>query len=600
MADRQSVQQNLNSLLSKLDDPDPDMRYMSLNDLLGILNSSTSSFLAHDQYSSARLADGLLDALDDQHGDVQNQALKCLGPLVNRLPADSLSTILEKLSNLTASQTIDTSVPNTALRVIVTALPRPQTGQSPTPDVSTAYSAVSKVLIPRLTGPTPSRSGRRGSFIRSMLEKNASKGFSSDAIDVLIQVVTCFGPLLKEAELTALQKSVMSIIDNDTAGYCGNTKSHCRSPDCQIDFGHCDAHMTPGGPPTDGIPRPKVGKVPYGPQVVRSCIAPGKVALTFDDGPNKYTQDLLNLLDKYHAKVTFFITGNNNAKGSIDTPGMPWAPLIERMHRSGHQIASHTWSHQDLSKITPEQRQIQLVWNEVALRNILGGFPTYMRPPYSSCTGESGCLNDMGTLGYHVILYDIDTEDYSHDSPKAIQGSKDIFDKNLARGKPSKKSWLVIAHDVHEQTVYNLTEHMLQKLTDEGYHIVTVGECLDDPKENWYRVDQSSNKDILRNPTSPVPSNSTISFDGRCGTTVTCLGSKFGSCCGKNNMCGDSRKYCGSGCQPNAGRCRKTRHKSNVPHGPGKRPGKSEAGYVVRPSLSVTGSILLVAATLLG
>ncbi|MCH2991147.1 hypothetical protein K3W76_14980, partial [Listeria monocytogenes] len=38
-----------------------------------------------------------------------------------------------------------------------------------------------------------------------------------DAIDVLIQVITCFGSLLKETELTALQKSVMSIIDNDTA-----------------------------------------------------------------------------------------------------------------------------------------------------------------------------------------------------------------------------------------------------------------------------------------------------------------------------------------------------------------------------------------------
>ena len=118
---------------------------------------------------------------------------------------------------MTASQTIDTSVPNTALRTIVTALPRPQSNQLPSPEASVAYSAVSKVLIPRLTGPTQSRTSRRGSVVRGMLEKDPSKGFSSDAIDVLIQVVTCFGPLLKEAELTALQKSVMTIIDNDTA-----------------------------------------------------------------------------------------------------------------------------------------------------------------------------------------------------------------------------------------------------------------------------------------------------------------------------------------------------------------------------------------------
>lgn len=141
-----------------------------------------------------------------------------LGPLVLRLPFESLTPLLKQLTDLTASQTIDTSVPNTALRVIITALPRPQPGQTPAQDATMAYSAISKVLVPRLTGSTPSPSARRGSFVQGMLEKDPSKGFSSDAIDVLIQVVTCFGPLLNEAELTALQKSVMSIIDNDTAG----------------------------------------------------------------------------------------------------------------------------------------------------------------------------------------------------------------------------------------------------------------------------------------------------------------------------------------------------------------------------------------------
>jgi hypothetical protein len=76
MADRQAVQQNINNLLSKLDDADPDMRYMSLNDLYGVLSGPNTNFLPHDQYLSTKLAEGLLKALDDQHGDVQNQALK--------------------------------------------------------------------------------------------------------------------------------------------------------------------------------------------------------------------------------------------------------------------------------------------------------------------------------------------------------------------------------------------------------------------------------------------------------------------------------------------------------------------------------------------
>lgn len=76
MADRQVTQQTIFSLLAKLDDPDADLRYMSLNDLYGILTNPNSSFLSHDRSTSTRLAEGLLKALDDQHGDVQNQALK--------------------------------------------------------------------------------------------------------------------------------------------------------------------------------------------------------------------------------------------------------------------------------------------------------------------------------------------------------------------------------------------------------------------------------------------------------------------------------------------------------------------------------------------
>jgi hypothetical protein len=76
MADRQITQQTIFSLLAKLDDPDADLRYMSLNDLYGILTNTNSSFLSHDRGTSTKLAEGLLKALDDQHGDVQNQALK--------------------------------------------------------------------------------------------------------------------------------------------------------------------------------------------------------------------------------------------------------------------------------------------------------------------------------------------------------------------------------------------------------------------------------------------------------------------------------------------------------------------------------------------
>jgi cullin-associated NEDD8-dissociated protein 1 len=75
-AERHTTQQGLNALLAKLDDPDPDIRYMSLNDLLGHLNHSSTAYLGHDSHASSRVAEGVLHALVDQHGEVQNQALK--------------------------------------------------------------------------------------------------------------------------------------------------------------------------------------------------------------------------------------------------------------------------------------------------------------------------------------------------------------------------------------------------------------------------------------------------------------------------------------------------------------------------------------------
>lgn len=163
-----------------------------------------------------------------------------------------------------------------------------------------------------------------------------------------------------------------------------------------------------------------------------------------------------------------------------------------QMYDSGHQVASHTWSHPDLCNLTSDQRKNEMYKNEMALRNILGVFPTYMRPPYSSCTAECGCEADLEDLGYHITYFDLDTQDYLNDSPTLIQNSQDIFDAALAGKSSDTDDFLVISHDIHNQTSKVLVEYMLQGLLAGGYNPVTVGECLGDPSDNWYRSDPSS------------------------------------------------------------------------------------------------------------
>lgn len=68
--------QAVHALVQKLGDPDPDFRFMSLNDLLQLLTVAKPDFLQHDYNTAARTVDNIIKTLDDQNGEVQNLAIK--------------------------------------------------------------------------------------------------------------------------------------------------------------------------------------------------------------------------------------------------------------------------------------------------------------------------------------------------------------------------------------------------------------------------------------------------------------------------------------------------------------------------------------------
>ena len=84
---------------------------------------------------------------------------------------------------------------------------------------------------------------------------------------------------------------------------------------------------------------------------------------------------------------------------------------------------------------------------------------------------------------------DLDTSDYLNTLPSTIQNAVNLFDKAISGKSSATDDFLVIAHDIHQQTAEVLVEHMLKAIKEKGYRAVTVGECLGDSKENWYRVD---------------------------------------------------------------------------------------------------------------
>ncbi|PSK88966.1 peptidoglycan/xylan/chitin deacetylase (PgdA/CDA1 family) [Murinocardiopsis flavida] len=179
------------------------------------------------------------------------------------------------------------------------------------------------------------------------------------------------------------------------------------------------------------------------------------VALTFDDGPGDHTGKLLDSLDSYSAKATFYLLGQA-VKGNED--------VVRRMTRTGHETANHSWKHDDLAgksggAVADDMKRTDRVIEKA------GGEPVRsMRPPY-------GSFNDTtaANVGHPVVLWDVDTLDWKHRSTKkTIRAAVD----------KSEPGSVVLFHDIHRPTVDAFPE-TLRKLHARGFHFVTVTELFD-------------------------------------------------------------------------------------------------------------------------
>ena len=128
--------------------------------------------------------------------------------------------MVEKLTNVDTTKSLDSSIPATATRTLVVSFPRPVGGIPPSKEAHNAYSAISKVLVPRLLGYIVIPHGIKGlpDPPPGMLSINPVKGVDAEAIDLLYEVIRCFGPMLQEAEKQAFQRRLMEILDDPRTG----------------------------------------------------------------------------------------------------------------------------------------------------------------------------------------------------------------------------------------------------------------------------------------------------------------------------------------------------------------------------------------------
>ena len=128
----------------------------------------------------------------------------------------------------------------------------------------------------------------------------------------------------------------------------------------------------------------------------------GIVALTFDDGPTLQTNAVLDALKLHNLKATFFLIGWNV---------QAYPEIAQRIVREGHQVANHTYYHQDLTLMTAEQVNQDLKATSDIIEQVTGVRPKFARPPYGSTNATVETV--MAENGLTQVIWSQDSWDWA-------------------------------------------------------------------------------------------------------------------------------------------------------------------------------------------
>ncbi|ORX80090.1 glycoside hydrolase/deacetylase [Basidiobolus meristosporus CBS 931.73] len=186
-------------------------------------------------------------------------------------------------------------------------------------------------------------------------------------------------------------------------------------------------------------------------------------------GPGESTEDLLRILKEKQVKATLFVLGSQVAEDGM-------ARLLKQAYNDGHQIASHTYDHIDLNRLSSEKIKQQMLNTEAEIKKVIGVVPAMMRPPYGNCSET--CTKVMKDLGYSVIQWNVDSDDWTYmGKPKEYDELVDNILSKVYRSNPTKDSWISLQHDIHKFSVER-TPKIVDRIKAKGYKFVTVNECL--------------------------------------------------------------------------------------------------------------------------
>jgi len=181
------------------------------------------------------------------------------------------------------------------------------------------------------------------------------------------------------------------------------------------------------------------------------------VALTFDDGPTKYTDDILEILDNYEAKATFFLIGSRLKR---------YASYAKQLVAKGHSVGNHSYDHTHINAMSKEDLIKSIAKSQLAFHEYVGVLPSFYRPPYGNVTEVQEKI--LSKHFSHLIRWGIDPRDWDRN-----KSDDAIIEHILAKVTAGS---IIVLHE--KKRTVRLLPQLLEALHQRGYTMVSLDAAI--------------------------------------------------------------------------------------------------------------------------
>lgn len=183
-----------------------------------------------------------------------------------------------------------------------------------------------------------------------------------------------------------------------------------------------------------------------------------KIAISFDAAwGNEYTNDILDTLDKYNVKSTFFLVGFWADKYPED---------VKEIAKRGHDIGNHSTTHPNMSELSEEKMLEEINITGKKIEELTGKKPILFRPPFGDYNDT--LIRTCRENSYYVIQWDVDSLDWKE---LGVQPVVDRVTRNIRNGS------IVLFHN-NAKYIKEYLPLVMERLQESGYEIVPISELI--------------------------------------------------------------------------------------------------------------------------